>query len=149
MCLSSNLEEQIFNNLFKSYLNWKWKYHTGNSWGVSATGPGCLGCGDVQEEFYGCSDVTITNNGSSVVTSSPLTSTPVSLTTSRESSTTTQVPIITTTRFIESGNNKCFNGDGYYADVSSGCQNYYVCQFTGTQYTTIINHSCPTGLRHI
>jgi hypothetical protein len=83
-----------------------------------------------------------------VVTSSQvsLTTSQVLSTTTIVPSTTTQLPTITTTRFIESGNNKCNNGDGYYADVSSGCQNYYVCQFTGTQYATITNHSCPPGL---
>ena len=107
----------------------------------------------MQEEFYGCSDVTITNDGSAIVTNGPVTSATISLTTSQiptvtatTQATTTQVPSITTTRFIESGNEKCKNGDGYYADLSSGCQNYYVCQFTGTQFATITNHSCPGGL---
>ena len=32
---------------------------TGNSWGSDPDGTSCLGCG-YQEEFYGCSDITIT-----------------------------------------------------------------------------------------
>ncbi|XP_013399279.2 uncharacterized protein LOC106165573, partial [Lingula anatina] len=37
----------------------QWKWHSGNNWGTDRqTRQGCLGCGP-QEEFYGCSDVSI------------------------------------------------------------------------------------------
>ncbi|CAF0719652.1 unnamed protein product [Adineta steineri] len=36
----------------------QWKYITGNSWGV-ANGKACVGCGEKNEEFYGCSDIAI------------------------------------------------------------------------------------------
>jgi hypothetical protein len=36
----------------------QWKYKTGNSWG-SSNGKSCLGCGRVNEEFYGCADIAI------------------------------------------------------------------------------------------
>jgi len=28
----------------------------------------------------------------------------------------------------------------------SNCKNFYLCKFSGTQYETIVNHSCPEGL---
>ncbi|XP_062616040.1 uncharacterized protein LOC134277745 [Saccostrea cucullata] len=37
----------------------QWKWHTGNNFGLAPDGHRCMGCGP-QEEFYGCSDVTIT-----------------------------------------------------------------------------------------
>lgn len=42
-------------------------------------------------------------------------------------------------------NDKCFRGDGYYADKTTGCQQYYVCVFTGTIYQQIHYHTCPPG----
>ncbi|UJR30953.1 hypothetical protein I4U23_018465 [Adineta vaga] len=36
----------------------QWKYVTGNSWGQH-NGRSCLGCGNQNEEFYGCSDIAI------------------------------------------------------------------------------------------
>ncbi|GFR84280.1 hypothetical protein ElyMa_005994900 [Elysia marginata] len=36
----------------------QWKYTAGNSWGVSADGRQCVGCGN-QEQFYGCADIAI------------------------------------------------------------------------------------------
>ncbi|XP_059160368.1 uncharacterized protein LOC131943958 isoform X2 [Physella acuta] len=36
----------------------QWRYHTGNNWGVDPDGRTCIGCGP-QEEFYGCSDISI------------------------------------------------------------------------------------------
>ena len=38
----------------------QWKYVAGNSWGFDAeTNTSCVGCGPVQEQFYGCSDISI------------------------------------------------------------------------------------------
>lgn len=37
-------------------------YLTGNNYGVGPDGRGCVGCGS-QEEFYGCADISIGNNG--------------------------------------------------------------------------------------
>lgn len=37
----------------------QWKYVTGNSWG-SFAGKECVGCGRENEEFYGCSDISVT-----------------------------------------------------------------------------------------
>lgn len=38
----------------------QWKYVAGNSWGVDPdTGKGCVGCGPVQEHFFGCADIAI------------------------------------------------------------------------------------------
>lgn len=48
-------------NLTCEHCVFQWKYKTGNSWGVSSTGRGCLGCGRENEEFYGCSDIAIVN----------------------------------------------------------------------------------------
>ena len=38
--------------------------------------------------------------------------------------------------------NLCFNGDGYYPDLSSGCQKFYIC-FLGA--TRIEYQYCPSG----
>ena len=38
----------------------QWTYITGNSWGVSTDGIGCIGCGP-QENFRSCADIKITN----------------------------------------------------------------------------------------
>ena len=38
-----------------------------------------------------------------------------------------------------------YKGDGYYADRTTGCQQYYVCVFTGTVYQQIHYHICPPG----
>jgi hypothetical protein len=35
--------------------------------------------------------------------------------------------------------------DGYFADTGSGCSNYYVCAYTGTQYAMKYTFSCPSG----
>lgn len=48
----------------------QWKYHTGNSYGVDPNGKGCVGCGN-QEEFYGCSDISIGTGSGSVMTQPP------------------------------------------------------------------------------
>lgn len=48
-------------NLTCQHCVFQWKYKTGNSWGVSNTGRACLGCGEKNEEFYGCSDIAIVN----------------------------------------------------------------------------------------
>jgi chitinase len=62
-------------------------------------------------------------------------------TTSGAQSTTGSSGIITGS----SGNHKCFKGDGYYADRTTGCQQYYVCVFTNTVYAQINYHTCPPG----
>jgi hypothetical protein len=49
-------------NLVCKHCVFQWKYRTGNSWGVSSSGKGCLGCGRENEEFYGCSDIAIVNS---------------------------------------------------------------------------------------
>ena len=49
------------NNLTCKHCVFQWKYITGNSWGVS-NGRSCLGCGKKNEEFYGCSDISILND---------------------------------------------------------------------------------------
>uniref|UniRef100_A0A0B6ZZ67 Chitin-binding type-4 domain-containing protein n=1 Tax=Arion vulgaris TaxID=1028688 RepID=A0A0B6ZZ67_9EUPU len=47
-------------------IQWRWK--CGNDWGCDAGGC-CVGCGARQEEFYGCSDVTINpRNGRNPIT---------------------------------------------------------------------------------
>lgn len=37
-------------------------YFSGNSWGCDHNGKCCVGCGKKQEEFYGCSDISITGS---------------------------------------------------------------------------------------
>ena len=45
---------------FSSFLYRQWKYVTGNSWGFDPVRKvSCVGCGPVQENFIGCSDISI------------------------------------------------------------------------------------------
>ena len=55
------LDKHVRHDFFAfAQLNWPWVLIPGNSWGIDKdTGIGCLGCGDEQEEFYGCADITI------------------------------------------------------------------------------------------
>ncbi|XP_055955248.1 mucin-2 [Patella vulgata] len=53
-------------------LRFKFNRILGNSWGTDLNGRGCLGCG-IQEEFYGCGDVAISESGVLPITS-PVTS---------------------------------------------------------------------------
>lgn len=55
-------------NLTCKHCVFQWKYITGNSWGIS-NGSACLGCGTKNEEFYGCSDISIVNESESTVNS--------------------------------------------------------------------------------
>lgn len=41
---------------------------------------------------------------------------------------------------------KCPQGDGVYVDPNSNCQNYYLCNYSGTNFETIAQYSCPAGL---
>ena len=59
-------------NLTCKHCVFQWKYKTGNSWGVSKTGRACVGCGEKNEEFYGCSDIAIVNSSSTIDTSTVL-----------------------------------------------------------------------------
>lgn len=79
--------------------------------------------------FLGCADVKIgsgSTSGGTVVQA------------------TTQKPSVVTP--APSTSNKCPNGDGTYADKSSGCRNYYMCVNTGTQYAQISTFTCPSNL---
>jgi hypothetical protein len=53
-------------NLTCKHCVFQWKYITGNSWGVT-NGKGCVGCGEKNEEFYGCSDIAIVNEIESIL----------------------------------------------------------------------------------
>jgi len=53
-------------NLTCKHCVFQWKYITRNSWGVS-NGKSCLGCGEQNEEFYGCSDIAIRNEIESII----------------------------------------------------------------------------------
>ncbi|XP_060596753.1 uncharacterized protein LOC132750735 [Ruditapes philippinarum] len=49
----------------------QWKYNTGDTWGVDeVTGKACIGCG-LQEQFYGCADVSIQETGNNITPKSP------------------------------------------------------------------------------
>ena len=41
---------------------------------------------------------------------------------------------------------KCSAGDGYHADVASGCTKFYLCQFSGTPHESVISFTCPNSL---
>ncbi|XP_013416594.1 uncharacterized protein LOC106178101 [Lingula anatina] len=85
------LRLRLPSDLLCNHCVFQWKYHTGNSWGT-----------DDQEEFYGCADIQISENGAvpSTTTAKPTTGT-TSTTASTVSTTTaavstTRVPTSTT-----------------------------------------------------
>lgn len=92
------------------------------------------------------------NSGSSGSTVSTMSTTTVSTastsststTSTTTTTTTTSATTTTTTRTTQSG--QCYKGDGYYPDKTTNCQQYYICNFTGTQFATITYISCPNGL---
>jgi hypothetical protein len=53
-------------NLTCKHCVFQWKYITGNSWG-DTNGRSCVGCGKENEEFYGCSDISILNEVESII----------------------------------------------------------------------------------
>src|SRR6202021_2193917 len=53
-------------NLTCKHCVFQWKYITGNSWGTSS-GKACVGCGNKNEEFYGCSDIAIRNKNEPII----------------------------------------------------------------------------------
>ncbi|XP_012944521.1 uncharacterized protein LOC101864263 [Aplysia californica] len=84
----------------------RWRWNAGNMWGWDKSGNPCLGCGH-QEQFFGCSDVTITSGSGLPVnpatrpppvttaqptTTSTSTTTPQPTTTSTPQPTTTKAP---------------------------------------------------------
>ncbi|KAH9514759.1 hypothetical protein Btru_023560 [Bulinus truncatus] len=78
----------------------QWRYHTGNSWGVDPDGTQCVGCGP-QEEFYGCADVSVVNQGGVSTSTNTITSSttaaPTTTKTTANTTTTTTTTSKTTT----------------------------------------------------
>lgn len=79
------LELRLPSELICKHCVFQWRYQTGNSWGVS-NGRGCLGCGRENEEFYGCSDISIIPDEKLVENSTKITMTdePSSIVTTKE-----------------------------------------------------------------
>jgi len=48
-------------NLTCDHCIFQWKWHTGNSWGINEDENTCVGCGNYQEEFFGCADIAVKN----------------------------------------------------------------------------------------
>ena len=79
----------------------QWKYRCGNRWGKdSKTNTSCMGCGDVQEHFFGCSDIAIkpkdmknSNSTKISVVQEPLTKAKLITSTQSLQSITTTLPI--------------------------------------------------------
>lgn len=74
-------------------------------------------------------------------TTSSTTTNPTDTTTTE---TTSQTTSSTTTK--DNSNDKCPNGDGYYADKETSCRNFYYCLYTGTSNAIIYQFTCPAGL---
>ena len=128
----------------------KWKYHAGNNWNSEpTTGESIKGIG-AQEEFYGCADVRITDPDGQSVTQKPIVTTnklttknvPVLTSKKQTASTVTTKKKPTTKAATTNGqtDDKCFNGDGFYADKASDCKKFYRC-FNGK----ISNFECGAG----
>lgn len=172
----------------------QWKYHAGNSWDTDKlTGRSCVGCG-AQEQFYGCSDITIlntepvTNKQSSQYPQTTIAINPIEpIKTSGKNYTRVLTLILSrdgnNDKLIKDIQNKtgvarkvfinvkpevnyatrkviyepftikkkpnegiyCPNGDGYYPDYKTNCQNYYICVYSGTSHERVLTYSCPYG----
>ena len=58
-----HLRLQLPPNLVCTQCILQWTYVAGNNWGVDPeTGQGCLGCGNMQENFRACADISINVN---------------------------------------------------------------------------------------
>ena len=66
------IQLQLPNDVICTQCVLQWKYNAGNTWGSNDDGTHCQGCGP-QEQFYGCSDVSIESYS---VSNSPSTPTP-------------------------------------------------------------------------
>ena len=64
------------------------------------------------------------------VTDGPVTDGPITEGSNTNTDTTTTTTTTTSTK-KDSGSDPCADGDGLYADVASGCQNYIHCVFSG------------------
>ena len=107
------------------------------------TGASGLGEGP-QEEFYGCSDVKITGSGTSGTTFGPTVQTTSQTTsqTTKETTRVTSTPIVVSTTKVTQApsSGSCYNGDGLYPDLQTGCKRFYQC-VSGIIYY----FNCPAG----
>ncbi len=94
-----------------------------------------------QEQFYGCSDISIKSRNGQVIVDS---TTATAAATTRPQNTVSQQIISTTATSKPNGNGKCLNGDGLYANP--GCKTFYQCSFSGTASQQVHNFDCPNGL---
>ena len=70
-------------------------------------------------------------------------------TTTIKSQTTIKALTDTTTKITTQNNipnNLCFNGNGYYPDLSTGCKKFYVCVYAGSNNEKVTYFDCPSGL---
>jgi hypothetical protein len=90
LCLVSYLRNSLYS--FKTYFlpQSQWKYRCGNRWGIDdTTNASCMGCGTVQEQFFGCSDISIKAKDGSSITNAVPTAAPTTTVITTQNPTTT------------------------------------------------------------
>lgn len=168
---------EIYFSQFLKFFLFKWKYHSGNRYGIDPiTKEGGRGLG-IQEEFYGCSDVTIVGSSATTNKNKYSTTTYKRTTTQPTTTTTTTVEIIDEEQVTEeiitdellteeviteellteeitteempttTRSNNLCLKDGYFPDVSKDCTEYFICQNSGTNSVKITRVKCPNGLK--
>ncbi|CAH1775247.1 unnamed protein product [Owenia fusiformis] len=97
----------------------QWRYKTANSWGIDPDGTECVGCGP-QEEFYGCSDISVGSNDPVATTGTTTTvdTTPTSWTTATTTTGTTTTAGATTT--VAAGTTTSATGTCYATEEYAG-----------------------------
>ena len=67
-------------------------------------------------------------------------------TTNTRPSTTQSFTFQPSTSTFNTNGSRCPQDGVFYPNYSTGCQKFYVCAYTGTQYEKITDYSCPPGL---
>lgn len=121
-------------------MNSQWKWKTGHRWNIdNKTGRRCIGCGE-QEEFYGCSDISILAKGATLGTTKEISRTRFTRTVRTSSRTT---PLNNITKKVELygqcdgigyfgvrecvNGTKCFKQSDYYSQCLKNCPPTWGC----------------------
>ncbi len=120
-------------NLTCKHCVFQWKYITGNNWG-SSNGRSCVGCGDKNEEFYGCSDIAIRNENETIIDSVTSTIKPIEIPRKCTSTITFSRSFDLTALMIEYCQTICLNncaidkGNSNHNDCIKSCDKLCICQ---------------------
>jgi len=117
----------------------QWRYHAGNTWACDENGNCGTGVGP-QEEFYGCSDISIRPKFTTTTTTTRSSTRPTTTQTTKTHFTTTTLKETTSSPSHELENFCLDKANGFYSHPES-CYMYIDC-YNGNA----VIKSCPTGL---